>query len=350
MAVDGRGANSRDDAVVTLEEALSELPARDTIFWGSRLGALARKTAREASVRWISSEMVAEVAGVDREVTLCPGQGVETRLVMVMPRSRDELKWRLEVAAHILPKEADLWLAGHAREGIKSCAKILKASIGPTTTVRTKRHCRVLMARVENTIGAEPSVLAHETRFAWEMKSGEPLELATVPGTFAHGRVDHGARAMLGVVESVYKASRILDLGAGAGVLGGTLATRLPQAQVDLVDHSASAFTSMQRMVSLNQLDPSRVRVHLAGVQDAPEGPFDLVVTNPPFHEGRHQNRTLVDDFADSARARLTRGGTLLLVANRHLGYADSLRAKFSYVDVAYEDTRFRVWRAKGPR
>jgi len=250
----------------------------------------------------------------------------------------------------MLPQGADVWISGHAREGIKSCVKVLKSFIGPVTTVRTKRHCRVLMARMENERGPEPSMLAHETRFAWETRSGEPLELATVPGTFAHGRVDHGAQAMLGVVESIYKASRILDLGAGAGILGGTLAKRLPEAEVDLVDHSASAFASMERMVSLNQLDPSRVRVHLSSVQDAPEGPFDLVVTNPPFHEGRHQNRTLVDDFADSARSRLTRGGTLLLVANRHLGYAESLRTRFGHVEVAYEDPRFRVWRAKGPR
>ena len=57
-----------------------------------------------------------------------------------------------------------------------------------------------------------------------------------------------------------------------------------------------------------------------------------------------------MDEFADSARARLARGGTLLLVANRHLGYADALRSRFAHVDVAQEDTRFRVWRAKGVR
>ena len=155
---------------------------------------------------------------------------------------------------------------------------------------------------------------------------------------------------MLRVVESVSKASRVLDLGAGAGLLGATLAKRFPEAEVDLVDHSASAFASVQRMVELNGFDASRVRAHLASVGQAPSGPYDCIVTNPPFHEGRHQNRTLVDEFADSARSRLARGGTLLLVANRHLGYADALRSRFAYVDVAQEDTRFRVWRAKGVR
>lgn len=348
--MEGRRAKSRDDAVVTLEEALSEAPAVQTLFWGARLGALARKTARQVPVRWVSSETVGEAKGVTREVTLCPTAGPETRIVMAMPRSRDELKWRLQVAAHLLADGAELWLAGHAREGIKSCAKVLAATLGPVSTVRTKRHCRVLVARVSSGRAPAPSLVEHESRFSYGLQDGRSLELATVPGTFAHGRVDHGARAMLGVVESISKVSRVLDLGAGAGILGGALATRFPDAEIDLVDHSAAAHASMCRMVELNELDPQRVRVHLASVESAPEGPFDWVITNPPFHEGRHQNRTLVDDFAESAHARLARGGTLLLVANRHLGYADSLRSRFTHVDVAYEDTRFRVWRARGPQ
>lgn len=341
---------SRDDAVVTLEEALAEVSPSPTLFWGGRLGALAKKTSRVSDVRWISSEVSGEIAGLDSEVTLQPAAGVERRIAMVMPRSRDELVWRLQVAAYILPEGAELWLAGHAREGVKSCVKMLESCIGSVATVRTKRRCRVLMARMERPRRPEPSMLEHESRFAWSMSTGEALEMATVPGTFAHGRVDHGTRAMLGVVESVRKAGRILDLGAGAGVLGGALAKRFPEAEVDLVDHGAAAFASIERMMQLNELDPTRVRVHLGSVQTAPRGPFDLVVTNPPFHEGRHQNRTLVDDFADSAQARLTRGGTLLLVANRHLGYAEALQARFSRVDTAYEDTRFRVWRAQGAR
>ena len=105
--MEGRRAKSRDDAVVTLEEALSEAPAVQTLFWGARLGALARKTARQVPVRWVSSETVGEAKGVTREVTLCPTAGPETRIVMAMPRSRDELKWRLQVAAHLLADGAE---------------------------------------------------------------------------------------------------------------------------------------------------------------------------------------------------------------------------------------------------
>ncbi len=350
MGMDGRGAKALDDAVVTLAEALGEVPPRETLFWGTRLGGLAKKTSRDVPVRWIASEITPEIPGVPREVSLRPSEGAEARIAMVMPRSKEELSWRLKLAAHLLPRGAELWLAGHAREGIKSCAKTLRSLFGTVTTVRTKRHCRVLVARLEQDAPGEPSLLEHECRFTHELSSGERLELATAPGTFAHGRVDHGARAMLSVVESVSQASRVLDLGAGAGLLGGTLAKRFPEAEVDLVDHSASAFASVQRMVELNGFDASRVRAHLASVGQAPSGPYDCIVTNPPFHEGRHQNRTLVDDFADSARTRLARGGTLLLVANRHLGYADALRSRFAHVDVAQEDTRFRVWRAKGVR
>jgi 16S rRNA (guanine1207-N2)-methyltransferase len=342
------GASGRDDAIVTLEEALAEVAPAATVLWGARLGSLARKTARTSSVRWITSEVVAGSGDVVHETTLSPAAGPETRLVAMAPRSREELMWLLAWASHAVPDGGEVWMAGHGREGIKSCVAALESHIGPVTTVRTKRHCRVLVARRSGEPTEAPRVEAHERRFSWAPEGGPALELATFPGTFAHGRVDHGARFMLGALEGVSDPQRVLDLGAGAGILGGALANWHPKARVDLVDASAAAVASAQRMVTLNGFGEARVQVHLSTAEEAPPGAYDLVVTNPPFHEGRHQNRTLIDGFADCARDRLSRSGTVLLVANRHLGYADALRSRFASVDVAREDSRFRVWRATG--
>jgi 16S rRNA (guanine1207-N2)-methyltransferase len=258
--------------------------------------------------------------------------------------------WLLAWAAHMLPDRGELWLAGHSREGIKSCVGPMESQVGPVTTVRTKHHCRVLVARRGGEPTPAPLLQDHESRFSWGLEDGPNLELATFPGTFAHGRVDHGARFMLGVLEGQPSLGRVLDLGAGAGILGGALALWHPAARVDLVDSSAAAVASAERMVALNGFGEARVCVHLSTVEEAPRFKYDLVVTNPPFHEGRHQNRTLIDGFADSARARLSPSGTLLLVANRHLGYAEALKSRFVDVSVAREDTRYRVWRATGVR
>ena len=73
-------------------------------------------------------------------------------------------------------------------------------------------------------------------------------------------------------------------------------------------------------------------------------------MTNPPFHDGREQERHHLAAFARVAASRMAPEGQLLVVANRHLGYRDDLLASFRDVEVIREDTRFRVWQATGPR
>ena len=80
------------------------------------------------------------------------------------------------------------------------------------------------------------------------------------------------------------------------------------------------------------------------------EGPFELVVTNPPFHDGREEDRQLITAFARSAASRKTRSGRFLAVCNRHLAYRDSLAVCFGDVGVVWEDTRFRIWSCGSPR
>ena len=74
--------------------------------------------------------------------------------------------------------------------------------------------------------------------------------------------------------------------------------------------------------------------------------PYDLIVTNPPFHAGR---RTTVAParalFAAAPRA-LTPGGRLVVVGNRHLGYGKHLADHFPRVTTVAENDKFAVYRA----
>ena len=129
------------------------------------------------------------------------------------------------------------------------------------------------------------------------------------------------------------------------------LLRRWPEARVILCDHGAAAVTSARRTLSMNELDgDGRGEVLLSRAEDLEQGGYDLVVTNPPFHVGRHQDRQLAQSFAAAAARLLTPQGTLLLVANRHLGYAEHMESSFARVDVVVEDGRFRVWRGRRPR
>lgn len=87
------------------------------------------------------------------------------------------------------------------------------------------------------------------------------------------------------VEEAVKRAcadAAILDVGTGSGAIAVALARELPEAIVDAVDISAAALEVAAENVRCNGVE-SRVRVRQADLAQLPEGPFDLIVSNPPY-------------------------------------------------------------------
>lgn len=90
---------------------------------------------------------------------------------------------------------------------------------------------------------------------------------------------------------------RVLDAGAGVGVVGLCLAARCPRAQVLLAERDPMLLEIARRNIALNELSD---RVSVLGIdvsagggalyQDGAEGPldliggFDFVVANPPYY------------------------------------------------------------------
>jgi methylase of polypeptide subunit release factors len=111
---------------------------------------------------------------------------------------------------------------------------------------------------------------------------------------------------------------RILDVGAGAGV-GGIIAARLTGASdVVLSDVNARGL----HLASLNAAHAGTpVRTALGDSLEGLEGPFDLVIANPPFiaedgrtyADGGHDGTALSLRWASEALTRLSPHGRLLM-------------------------------------
>lgn len=76
------------------------------------------------------------------------------------------------------------------------------------------------------------------------------------------------------------RPTTILDIGTGTGALALALKKALPHAQVAATDLSAEALALARENATLNGLEVNWVQTNLtAGVR----GPFDLIVSNPPY-------------------------------------------------------------------
>ena len=169
-------------------------------------------------------------------------------------------------------------------------------------------------------------------------------------GSFSAGQIDYGTQFLLDCwdqapeLRDLPAPARLLDACCGGGILAHRLHLRYPGSAVAGYDNSVFALASARRLLAETGGDWARFFFADALPPAAP--PYDLIVTNPPFHAGR---RTTVAParalFAAAPRA-LTPGGRLVVVGNRHLGYGKHLADHFPRVTTVAENDKFAVYRA----
>ncbi|MCX7675076.1 MAG: peptide chain release factor N(5)-glutamine methyltransferase [Bdellovibrionaceae bacterium] len=84
---------------------------------------------------------------------------------------------------------------------------------------------------------------------------------------------------------SATKPLRIVDLGAGSGIIGITLAHLLPKTEIHLLEPSVDAWACLTKNLELHPFE-DRVSAHLMDAETFLNGvsaPFDLIVSNPPY-------------------------------------------------------------------
>lgn len=80
-------------------------------------------------------------------------------------------------------------------------------------------------------------------------------------------------------------AKRILDIGAGTGLLSLMLAQELPLADITAVELDAAAAEQAAANIAASPW-AERMRVLTADVRELPAALYDFIITNPPFYEG----------------------------------------------------------------
>jgi 16S rRNA (guanine1207-N2)-methyltransferase len=90
--------------------------------------------------------------------------------------------------------------------------------------------------------------------------------------------------------------------------------------------------------------------VHWHDVAAGVPARFDVIVSNPPIHQGRAEQPALGRRFIEVAADALEPAGQLWLVANRHLPYEATLAARFDQVRTVVDRHGYKVMHAAGPR
>lgn len=264
-------------------------------------------------------------------------------LVLVLPpRQREEARALLARACAAVAPGGTVVAAVANDEGAKSREADLQQLAGGVTTL-SKYHCRVSWTRPRAAFDA--GLVAHWAQAdAPRLQHGADVPggaFHTRPGVFAWDRVD-AASAMLAAALPGDLRGRVADFGAGWGYLSMQALARCPRvASLDLFEADARALALARRNLADARLP---INFHWSDVEQGVAGRFDAVACNPPFHAlGRGERPDIGRAFIAAAAAALAPGGSLWLVANRHLPYEDALGTGFSQVRSVAQDGGFKI-------
>lgn len=276
----------------------------------------------------------------------CPPAGPFDLVVLRIPRQASYLAWLLRWLNTVLAENGRILAGGMIKHLPERSVDVFSGAVVTEAVLPAKKKARVVVCR-------RGEAMPDGWQEAWKGYSVPGLghTIEALPAVFAREKLDIGTRELLPFIAPAMarlpEGARVMDLACGNGILG--LLALSCQSRVDLhfSDVSSQAMVSVAR--NLKRSGMAARLWHQDGIAD--EAPaFDLILLNPPFHEGGVVGDHIAVRLFRAVADHLAPEGRLLLVGNRHLGYHQTLKRYFGHVEQKSAAPKFVVFEASEPR
>jgi len=279
-----------------------------------------------------------------RRASAWPPPGPFGLVALRLPRGKEELSMSLSSASSVIKNRGTILIYGANDEGIQTAEPTLARFFSRTETLAVGGRCRVLKGVGVSAECPHPSTLGDWKTSTYPDYPELSKRWVSYPGVFAHGRLDGGTRLLLDCLPALPPGARILDYGCGTGVIGYVARWRGEGVRVDLLDVDAVALEAARENV------PGGTLLLRDGLPPPGFGPYQAILSNPPFHRGKAEDPEMIVSLISGAPGLLERNGMLVFVAQRRLPLERELLRSFRRAEVLGDDRVFRVWQGREPR
>ena len=243
-----------------------------------------------------------------------------TRILYRVSKEKSLVHYLLKLSAHYLRGEGELVLTGQKQDGIKGYHnRLLKTFL-----------CRGYLkkigsAYVGNYTHFQPRMdheLADDNYHCLEKIQTDQSIVPffySKPGVFGWNKIDRGSELLLSCLHQQLDAKNtpsqsLLDLGCGYGWLFINLGRCYQFDKIVATDNNPAALLCAQKNSDAYGLNADVVA---SDAGDNLTETFDLIVCNPPFHQGFKHSQTLSRKFINAVAGKLDKNGSAFLVVNQ---------------------------------
>ncbi|QSX42673.1 methyltransferase [Shewanella cyperi] len=271
-----------------------------------------------------------------RELASLPVPGL---VLAKLPKNLNFLADQLRQLSGLLPAGTRVLIGAKAKSINKALLENIGSHLGPAQASLAWKKTRII------TVVADGKPRPPLSISRWSVPEYD-LTLSNLSNVFAASKLDIGARLMLEHMPTDNFRS-VIDLGCGNGVLGLRAAQLYPEAQVHFVDESEMAVASAEANWKANGFK-DKGHFHwddcLSHLDESISA--DLILCNPPFHQGEAITDHIAWQMFNDAKRRLKPGGLLQVVGNRHLGYHIKLKRLFGNCKTVASNGKFVILQA----
>ncbi len=245
-------------------------------------------------------------------------------------------------ASRVLKTGGQLIISGGKQQGIKNYAK--QAAQCLAGEVKVKKQGNHYLATI--TRGQRPATLLDDKHYSTLRTTQQygGINIISKPGQFGWNKLDSGSLLLAEQFKQleIEAPKTLLDLGCGYGFLSLAAHQQWPDALITATDNNAAALLSCQENFTQQAITGGVIADNCASSITQKQ---DIILCNPPFHQGFSVDNSLTEQFVTTAKRLCKPTGCALFVVNAFIPLERIAKKQFKQQQLLLNDGHFKLFR-----
>lgn len=263
----------------------------------------------------------------------------------VLPKQKEAALYMMAQSFDLLIDDGLLVCVAANDAGGKNIEKWMTI-FGANPSSLSKSKCRICWANKQNI--NQDILKEYRQKGARQTYNMEGTDYKTQAGIYGWQKIDKGSKILVEHLPLDLKGVGA-DFGCGYGYLLCEILRQNEKIKKIFAleaDYNALICAQENLKFCADKIEIDFQWADLTKRQPALNG-LDWIIMNPPFHEGKKEDKNIGKKFIVTAKESLKKKGVLYMVANAHLPYEKILEDNFEDVQKIYEGQGFKIYRAQ---